>query len=89
MPDDLFGSTPGAEEKVVSRVQMLGVRLLGALPHVESAARLAIDRHRGAAKVHALFTVEQLPAGTKFDVHLRWNNAGGTLDGSVALAEGG
>lgn len=80
LPADLFGGSPGAEEKVTSRVQVLGVRLHGALPRLESATRVAIDRHRGAARVHALFTVEQLPAGTEFDVHLRWNDAGAALD---------
>jgi len=77
----LFGGAPGALEKVPSPIQVLGVRLRGALPNVESATRVAIDRHRGAARVHALFTVEQLPAGTEFDVHLRWDNAGAVLDG--------
>lgn len=77
----LFGGAPGAQEKVPSPVQVLGARLRGPLPSVESATRVAIDRHRGAARVHALFTVEQLPAGTEFDVHLRWDNAGAALDG--------
>ena len=80
LPDDLFGNPPGAEEKVPSLVQVLGVRLLGGVPDVESATRVAIDRHRGAARVHALFTIERLPAGTEFDVHLRWDDAGGALD---------
>lgn len=80
LPDGLFGGEPGAEEKVASPVQVLGVRLHGALPGVESAVRVAIDRHRGAARVHALFTVEQLPAGTEFDIHLRWDGAGAALD---------
>ena len=81
LPDGLFGSPPGAEKMVPSPVQVLGVRLLGGVPHVTSATRVAIDRHRGAARVHALFTVEQLPAGTEFDVHLRWDDAGAALDG--------
>ncbi|MGH3692483.1 MAG: RAMP superfamily CRISPR-associated protein [Pseudonocardiaceae bacterium] len=80
LPDGLFGSEPCAEKKVASPVQVLGVRLPGDLPAAESTARVAIDRHRGAARVHALFTVEQLPAGTEFDVHLRWDSAGAALD---------
>ncbi|MGH3902437.1 MAG: RAMP superfamily CRISPR-associated protein [Pseudonocardiaceae bacterium] len=80
LPDGLFGGEPGAEEKVASPVQVLGVRCHGAVPAVESAVRVAIDRHRGAAQVHALFTVEQLPAGTEFDIHLRWDGAGTALD---------
>ncbi|MGH3905066.1 MAG: RAMP superfamily CRISPR-associated protein [Pseudonocardiaceae bacterium] len=80
LPEDLFGGAPGTEEKVASRVQVLGVRLRGSLPHGESATRVAIDRRRGAARVHALFTVEQLPVGTEFDVHLRWNDPGAALD---------
>lgn len=79
LPTDLFGSAPGEDTKVPSRVQVLGVRLRGALPAITSATRVAIDRHRGAARVHALFTVEQLPAGTEFDVYLRWDKAGAAL----------
>ncbi len=79
LPSDLFGGAPEDEKKVASPVQVLGVRLRGALPAVTSATRVAIDRHRGAARVHALFTVEQLPAGTEFDVHLRWDDAGAAL----------
>jgi CRISPR/Cas system CSM-associated protein Csm3 (group 7 of RAMP superfamily) len=81
LPDDLFGSPPEAEKKIPSPLQVLGVRLFGNVPDVESATRVAIDRHRGAARVHALFTVEQLPAGTEFDVHLRWDDVGAALDG--------
>ncbi|HEY6422288.1 MAG TPA: RAMP superfamily CRISPR-associated protein [Pseudonocardiaceae bacterium] len=79
LPEDLFGATPGAEQKLPSAIQVLGVRLRGDLPCVESATRVAIDRHRGAARVHALFTIERLPAGTEFDVHLRCDDA--VLDG--------
>ncbi len=86
LPVGLFGSTPEDEEKVASPVQVLGVRLRGALPRLESTARVAIDRHRGAARVHALFTVEQLPAGTEFDVHLRWDDAGSVLENFLEAA---
>jgi CRISPR/Cas system CSM-associated protein Csm3 (group 7 of RAMP superfamily) len=81
LPDGLFGGPPEAAKKVPSLLQVLGVRLLGSLPDTESTTRTAIDRHRGAARVHALFTVEQLPAGTEFDIHLRWDDAGAALDG--------
>lgn len=72
-----------------SKIQVLGTHHLGAstLQPSDSASeeqqsapkptlvhrRTAIDRRRGGPLNHALHGVERLPAGTEFDVVLRWN----------------
>lgn len=66
----LFGGDPDSETRTPSRIQVLGTRLRGG-PDLTRQTRVAIDRHRGAATAHFLFIVEQLPAGTEFDIYLR------------------
>lgn len=69
----LFGGEPGGDERVPSTVRVLGTRLrTDAEPSLRN--RTAIDRHRGAAGNRELFAVRQLPAGTEFDIYLRWDN---------------
>lgn len=80
LPGSLFGGAPWERETVPSPIQVLGVRLHGAQPSVESTIRVTIDQHRDVPRMRALSTVEQLSAGTECDVHLRWDNAGDSLD---------
>ena len=69
----LFGSPPGEQGRVPSPVQVLGT-VWHSSDEVQRRTRTAIDRGRGAADNNTLHTVEQLPAGTQFDVHLRWDD---------------
>ncbi|MCI2416187.1 RAMP superfamily CRISPR-associated protein [Saccharopolyspora sp. K220] len=65
---DLFGA-----ESKASPIQVLGTVYHEAgepVPHT----RTAIDRERGAARTNTYHVVEQLLAGTEFDIMLRWNN---------------
>jgi len=74
LPGELFGSSPVAEKKKASPIEVLGVRT-HAEPEIATTMRVSLDRHRGAARPHHLFSVEQLTPGAEFDVHLRWNDA--------------
>jgi len=71
---DLFGSEPGDADLVASTIAVLGC-VLRVQPEATQRTRTAIDRRRGAPANRTLHAVEQLPAGTEFDVMLRWNNA--------------
>lgn len=87
-PDQSSGSVR-KPTRFPSKIQVLGTRHLGAssLQPSDSASeeqqsapkptlvhrRTAIDRRRGGPLNHALHGVEMLPAGTEFDVVLRWN----------------
>jgi CRISPR/Cas system CSM-associated protein Csm3 (group 7 of RAMP superfamily) len=86
--DDLFGSSPGQDVRVPSTIHILGCVLLSQ-PATTQRVRTAVDRVRGAPANRTLHAVEQLPAGTAFDVVMRWNNPDrATLDEFVnALAE--
>jgi len=74
LPGELFGSSPEAEKKKPSLIEVLGVRTHTAR-EVTATMRVSLDRFRGAARPHHLFSVEQLAPGAEFDVHLRWNDA--------------
>nr|WP_228046740.1 RAMP superfamily CRISPR-associated protein [Saccharopolyspora sp. HNM0983] len=69
----LFGSNPGDQGRTASPIQVLGTIWRGA-GEVQRRTRTAINRERGAADTYTLHTIEQLPAGTQFDVHLRWDD---------------
>ena len=69
----LFGSEPGADQLTASTIQVLGC-VLRSQPAPLQRTRTAIDRHRGAPANRTLHTIEQLPAGTQFDVVIRWND---------------
>lgn len=79
-PAELFGWANSDQQHVASAIQVLGVRLHGHFDKPLATARVAIDRHRGAPRVNALFSAEQLPAGTTFDVYLRWDDPGDEFD---------
>ncbi|GAA4415687.1 hypothetical protein GCM10023148_12220 [Actinokineospora soli] len=70
---DAFGPTPG-DQRAASPIQILGT--LHRTPNIEPVTRLRtrIDRHRRAPATHTLHGVQQLPAGTEFDIVLRWDN---------------
>jgi CRISPR/Cas system CSM-associated protein Csm3 (group 7 of RAMP superfamily) len=84
--DTLFGRPPetrgGAEaDAKASQIWVLGSRLLG-LDGEDSAALASefrtstkISRCRGAAEDNTLRAEEMLPAGSRFEVFLRWDNA--------------
>ena len=87
-PDKRFGcllesgATIGAADQIVdaraSDIWVLGSRWLGdedAAPQFSSRASTKINRHRGAAEANTLRAEEVLPAGTRFEVFLRWDNA--------------
>lgn len=74
LPEELFGSSSEAEKKNPSRIEVLGVRT-HAEPETTTTMRVSVDRCRGAARPHHLFSVEQSAPGAEFDVHLRWNDA--------------
>lgn len=82
--DALFGNKPPARSSnsranaVPSAIQVLGTALR---PSGEAFAhhRNAMDRERGAARTHHFYQVELLPAGTEFDVFLRWDDPDTTL----------
>ena len=69
----LFGSAPGEPDLVAATLQVLGC-VLRTQPHTDERTRTAIDRHRGAPANRTLHAVEQLPAGTAFDVMVRWDD---------------
>jgi CRISPR/Cas system CSM-associated protein Csm3 (group 7 of RAMP superfamily) len=77
--DDLFGRLlpPGDGEEVdarASRIWVLGSRLLDdAVPEYRASTK--IDRFRGAAQAQTLRVEEVLPAGARFEVFLRWDDA--------------
>lgn len=84
--NDWFGFVQG-DQSQASGIWVLGSRLVdatGALltePATTShVTTTAIDRHTGAAAVRTLRTTELLPAGTRFEIYLRW-------DGDVPLAD--
>ena len=57
-----------------SRIWVLGSRVRGE-PEPFRLSMTAIDRERGAARNSTLRTDEVLPAGTSFEVFLRWDGA--------------
>ncbi|WP_017975260.1 RAMP superfamily CRISPR-associated protein [Actinopolyspora halophila] len=72
----LFGQPPSGEkpeQRRASPVGVLGTLLRSAEQPVTSAPRTSIDRQRGAASNKTLHRAEQLPAGTEFDIVLRWD----------------
>lgn len=85
--DDWFGRiAPGAEgDAQASRVWVLGSRRLDdAASQFLSSTR--IDRARGAAADNTLRTEEVLPAGSSFEVFLRWDDAApGEVEDLAAL----
>lgn len=72
---ELFGPRPGKDNKqrTASPIQVLGT-LYRHQGDPELAKRTAINRERASADNNTLHHVEMLPAGTEFDVVLRWNN---------------
>ena len=74
-PNLFGGSTDDGKKRTASPIQVLGTvhRPAGEL---NACQRTAIDRERGAASNMTFHGVEQLPAGTEFDVHLRWDMRG-------------
>ena len=73
---DWFGpllSTAEAEAKA-SRVWVLGSRRLDSAD-TQLLSSTRIDRARGAAADNTLRTEEVLPAGARFEVFLRWDDA--------------
>ncbi|MGH3528591.1 MAG: RAMP superfamily CRISPR-associated protein, partial [Pseudonocardiaceae bacterium] len=73
-PAELFGLPDPQNRPRASAIQVLGVRLHATTTEPHWTTRVAIDRHRGAPRANALFSAEQLPAGTTFDVYLRWDD---------------
>jgi CRISPR/Cas system CSM-associated protein Csm3 (group 7 of RAMP superfamily) len=78
---ELFGRLlpQGSSEQVdavASRIWVLGSRLLADTAAAEFRASTKISRDRGAAEAHTLRVEEVLPAGSRFEVFLRWDNAG-------------
>ncbi|MCA1278257.1 RAMP superfamily CRISPR-associated protein [Saccharopolyspora sp. 7B] len=77
--DALFGNKPPTRssdrraDAIPSAIQVLGTALRPAGESV-THRRSAIDRERGAARTHHYYEVELLPAGTEFDVFLRWDD---------------
>lgn len=77
--DDLFGSllpagtSAGDVDAVPSRIRVLGSRRLDSGSEFRSSTK--ISRHRAAAEASTLRTEEVLPAGTRFEVFLRWDGA--------------
>lgn len=72
---ELFGPRPGASngQRTAPPVQVLGT-LYRHRGDPELVKRTAIDRVRGSAANNMLHQVEMLPAGTEFDVVLRWDD---------------
>jgi CRISPR/Cas system CSM-associated protein Csm3 (group 7 of RAMP superfamily) len=78
--DDLFGMLleAGSSEQVdavASRIWVLGSRILAGAAPGEFRASTKISRERGAAEAQTLRVEEVLPAGSRFEVFLRWDNA--------------
>jgi CRISPR/Cas system CSM-associated protein Csm3 (group 7 of RAMP superfamily) len=91
--DDLFGRLlpPGDGEEVdarASRIWVLGSRLLDeAVPEYRASTK--IDRLRGAAQAQTLRIEEVLPAGARFEVFLRWDDAAvGEIEDFAGLLAG-
>ncbi|MGH3252491.1 MAG: RAMP superfamily CRISPR-associated protein [Trebonia sp.] len=87
---DWFGPLlSGAEaEARASRVWVLGSRRLD-LADTYFLSSTRIDRERGAAKGSTLRTEEVLPAGARFEVFLRWDDArDGEVEDLAALIAG-
>lgn len=82
-PAEFFGLPDPKSRRRASAIQVLGVRLrenvTGPVTEPFWTTRVAIDRHRGASRANALFSTEQLPEGTTFDVYLRWDDPGDEL----------
>ena len=57
-----------------SQIWVLGTRPAD-VPPAEARASTKIDRKRGAAEANTLRTEEVLPAGSRFEVFLRWDDA--------------
>jgi CRISPR/Cas system CSM-associated protein Csm3 (group 7 of RAMP superfamily) len=77
---DWFGQLlePGTGDMVdaqASRIWVLGSRPYGDLAPAEFYASTKINRHRGAADARTLRIEEVLPAGSTFEVFLRWDDA--------------
>lgn len=79
--DDLFGtllpagSSADDVDAVASRIWVLGARRDGDDETI-SRSSTKISRQRAAAESSTLRTEELLPAGTRFTVFLRWDDAG-------------
>jgi CRISPR/Cas system CSM-associated protein Csm3 (group 7 of RAMP superfamily) len=84
-PAELFGLVDTNDGPRASAIQVLGVRLHANTTEPLWTTRVAIDRHRGAPQVNTLFSAEQLPAGTTFDIYLRWDNPSDELTRFRAL----
>jgi CRISPR/Cas system CSM-associated protein Csm3 (group 7 of RAMP superfamily) len=78
--DELFGyllpagTGTGDVDAVASRVRVLGTRRRGDGSEFRSSTK--ISRHRAAAESSTLRTEEVVPAGSGFEVFLRWDDAG-------------
>lgn len=69
------GSSADDVDAVASRIWVLGTRRDGDDETI-SRSSTKISRHRAAAESSTLRTEELLPAGTRFTVFLRWDDAG-------------
>jgi CRISPR/Cas system CSM-associated protein Csm3 (group 7 of RAMP superfamily) len=75
------GSVATTTDSEASAIWVLGSRMVdehGAWADPVAGptrATTAIDRHRAAARAHSLWLEELLPAGTRFEVYLRWDDA--------------
>jgi CRISPR/Cas system CSM-associated protein Csm3 (group 7 of RAMP superfamily) len=86
-PAELFGLSDPKGRPRASAIQVLGVHLHANATETLWTTRVAIDRHRGAPQVSALFSTQQLPAGTTFDVYLRWDDPSDELSQFRALLQ--
>ena len=73
----VMGTVSGATS-TASALRVVGTRLLNPVtapdPEAIDERGTAIDRHRAAARTSALRWVQTLPAGTRFQVFLRWDD---------------
>lgn len=85
---DLFGqlletgSSAESVDSVPSRIWVLGCRRIG--DGTEFRTSTKISRHRAAAEANTLRSEEMLPAGSRFEVFLRWDGAADSEVGAFA-----
>lgn len=72
-PEETLFGMADETERIPSSIQVLGTRYLGDADGIVRH-RTAIDRERGAPANTMLHGVTVLPAGTEFDIVLRWDN---------------
>lgn len=76
LPEEtLFGNVGvnGGAKRIPSSIQVLGTRYLGGTDS-NVRHRTAVDRERGAPANTMLHGITTLPAGTEFDIVLRWDD---------------